>query len=96
MALPRWTRTRLQIVAVVAVIAGAVGLVISWLISHIHNHPYDFAEVENGLRNGVTLGAALAAVDLFYCRVRAGPGCAGSASVELCWRAPVCSPRSSP
>ena len=33
MALPRWTRTRLQIVAVVAVIAGAVGLIISWLLS---------------------------------------------------------------
>ena len=66
MALRRWTRTRLQIVAVVALIAGAVGLVISWLLAHIQNSPYDFAELENGLRNGVTLGAALAAVDLFY------------------------------
>ena len=66
MALRRWTWTRLQIVAVVAVIAGAVGVVISWLIAEIHNHPYDFAEFENGLRNGVTLGAALAAIDLLY------------------------------
>jgi class 3 adenylate cyclase len=66
MALRRWTRTRLQIVAVVAVIGGAVGLVISWLLSHIHDHPYDFAELENGLRAGLMLGAALAAVDLFY------------------------------
>ena len=39
MALRRWTWTRLQIVAVVAVIAGAVGVVISWLIAEIHNHP---------------------------------------------------------
>ena len=68
MALRRWTRTRLQIVAVVALIGGAVGLVISWLLSHIHNHPYDFAEFENGLRVGLMLGAALAAVDLFYVR----------------------------
>ena len=66
MALRRWTWTRLQIVAAVAVIGGCVGVVISWLLSHIHNHPYDFPEFENGLRNGVTLGAALAAVDLLY------------------------------
>jgi adenylate cyclase len=66
MALRRWTRTRLQIVAVVAVIGAGVGFVISWLLSHIHNHPYDFAEFENALRNGATLGAALAAVDLLY------------------------------
>jgi adenylate cyclase len=66
MALRRWTRTRLQIVAVVAPIGAAVGLVISWLLSHIHNDPYDFAELENGLRIGLMLGGALAAVDLFY------------------------------
>jgi class 3 adenylate cyclase len=66
MALRRWTRTRLQIVAVVAVIGAGVGFVISWLISHIHNHPYDFPELENGLRVGLMLGAALAAVDQFY------------------------------
>ena len=74
MALRRWTRTRLQIVAVVALIGGAVGLVISWLLSHIHNHPYDFAEFENGLRVGLMLGAALAGVDLFYVRGPRGAG----------------------
>ena len=47
MALRRWTRTRLQIVAVVALIAGAVGLVISWLLAHIQNSPYDFAELND-------------------------------------------------
>jgi adenylate cyclase len=66
MALRRWTMTRLQTVAVVAVIGAGVGFVISWLLSHIHNHPYDFPELENGLRVGLMLGAALAAVDLFY------------------------------
>jgi adenylate cyclase len=66
MELRRRTKTHLQIVAAVAVIGGCVGVVISWLISHIHNHPYDFPEFENGLRVGLILGATLAAVDLFY------------------------------
>lgn len=66
MAISRWTRARLQIVAVVVAIGGAVGLVISWLLSQILNHPYDFAELENGVRNGLTVGGTLAAVDLFY------------------------------
>jgi adenylate cyclase len=66
MAISRWTRTRLRIVAVVVAIGGAVGLVISWLLSRIHDHPYDFAELENGVRNGLTVAGALAAVDLLY------------------------------
>ena len=66
MAISRWTRTRLQIVAVVVAIGGAVGLAISWLLSEIQDHPYDFAEIENGVRNGVTVAATLVAVDLFY------------------------------
>ncbi|HLT01082.1 MAG TPA: adenylate/guanylate cyclase domain-containing protein [Geminicoccaceae bacterium] len=66
MALRRWTRTRLKIVAVVALVGGGVGVVISWLLSHIHDHAYDLAELENGLRIGLMLGAALSAVDLFY------------------------------
>ncbi len=43
-----------------------VGLVISWLLSQIQDHPYDFAELENGVRNGVTVARALVAMDLFY------------------------------
>jgi adenylate cyclase len=66
MALRRWTKTRLQIVAAVTVIGGIAGLVIAWLLAHIENAPFDFAEVENGLRNGLTLGAALGAIDQFY------------------------------
>ena len=40
----------LQIVAVVAVIAGAVGVAISWLLSQIMGFTYDFAELENRAR----------------------------------------------
>jgi class 3 adenylate cyclase len=66
MALSRWTRTRLRIVAAVAAIGGGVGIGISWLLSQIQHYPYDFAEFENGARNGVTVAGALAAVDLLY------------------------------
>jgi adenylate cyclase len=66
MALSRWTRTRLRIVAVVAAIGAAVGVGISWLLSQIQNDLYDFAELENGARNGLTVAGALAAVDLLY------------------------------
>jgi adenylate cyclase len=66
MALSRSTKTRLQIVAVVAVVGGVVGLAISWLLSQLQNYSYDFAELENGVRNGVAVGGTLAAADLFY------------------------------
>jgi adenylate cyclase len=66
MALSRWTRTRLRIVAVVAAIGAVVGVAISWLLSQIQNSPYDLAEFENGARNGLTVAGALAAVDLLY------------------------------
>jgi adenylate cyclase len=66
MAISRWTKTRLQIVAVVAAIAGLVGITIGWLLSHVEGFAYDFAEIENSARNGLTVGALLAAVDLFY------------------------------
>jgi adenylate cyclase len=66
MALSRWTRTRLQIVAVVTAIGGAVGLGISWLLSQILDYRYDFAELENGVRSGLMVAGALAAVDLLY------------------------------
>jgi adenylate cyclase len=65
-AISRWTKTRLQIVAVVAAIAGLVGVTIGWLLSHVEGFAYDFAEIENSARNGLTVGALLAAVDLFY------------------------------
>ena len=66
MTLSRWTRTRLQIVAAVAAIAGCAAVGIGWLRSHIEVFVYDFAELENGFRNGVTVGGLLAAFDLFY------------------------------
>jgi len=66
MAISRWTRTRLQIVAVVAAIAGLCGVTIGWLLSHVEGFVYDFAEIENSARNGLTVGALLAAVDVFY------------------------------
>jgi adenylate cyclase len=66
MAISRWTKTRLQIVAVVAAIASLVGITIGWLLSHVEGFVYDFAEVENSARNGLMVGALLAAVDLFY------------------------------
>ena len=66
MAISRWTLTRLQIVAAVAAIAGLVGVTIGWLISHVEGYVYDFAEIENSVRNGLTVGALLAAADVFY------------------------------
>jgi hypothetical protein len=66
MAFSRWTKARLQIVAVVAAIGAAVGIVTSWLLSGIIGFPYDFAEFEQGARNGLMVGATLSALDLFY------------------------------
>jgi adenylate cyclase len=66
MAISRGTRARLWIAAVVALIGAGVGIVVSWLLSHINGFTYDFAELENGARNGLTVGAAMAAVDQFY------------------------------
>jgi adenylate cyclase len=66
MAISRWTKTRLQIVAVVAAIASLCGVTIGWLLSHVVGFAYDFAEIENSARNGLTVGALLAAVDVFY------------------------------
>lgn len=50
----------------VAAIGAGFGIAISWLLSHIDAFPYDFAELENGARNGLTVAGALAAFDLFY------------------------------
>jgi class 3 adenylate cyclase len=72
MAISRWTGTRLQIVAVVAVIAAFAAVAIGWLRSQIEGFVYDFAELENGVRNGVTVGALLAAADLLYMQGRRG------------------------
>ena len=66
MAFSRWTKARLQIVAVVAAIGVAVGIAISWLLSQIIGFTYDFAEFEQGARNGLTVAGALSALDLFY------------------------------
>ena len=66
MAISRWTKARLRIGAFVAAIGAAAGITISWLLSQILQSPYDFAEFEQGARNGLTVGAALAALDLFY------------------------------
>jgi adenylate cyclase len=66
MAFSRWTKARLRIVAVVTAIAAAVGIAISRLLSQITDSPYDFAELEQGARNGLTIGAMLGSLDLFY------------------------------
>ena len=66
MAFSRWTKARLQIVAVVAAIGAAVGIAISWLLSEIIGFPYDFAQFEQGARNGLTVAGTLSALDLFY------------------------------
>jgi adenylate cyclase len=66
MAISRWTRTRLRIVVIVALIAALAAVTIGWLRSHVEGFVYDFAELENGVRNGITVGALLAAFDLFY------------------------------
>jgi hypothetical protein len=66
MALSRWTKARLRIVAVVTASAAGIGIAISWLLSRILESPYDFAEFEQGARNGLTVGIALTTVDLFY------------------------------
>jgi class 3 adenylate cyclase len=66
MAISRWTRTRLQIVAVIAPIAALSAVTIGWLRSHVEGFTYDFAELENGARNGLTVGGLLAAFDLLY------------------------------
>jgi class 3 adenylate cyclase len=66
MVISRWTLTRLQIVAVVAAIASVAGITIGWLLSHVEGFVYDFAEIENSARNGLTVGALVAAVDVFY------------------------------
>jgi class 3 adenylate cyclase len=66
MTASRWTRTRLQIVVVVALIAALAAVTIAWLRSHVEDFVYDFAELENSARNGLTVGALLAAFELFY------------------------------
>jgi predicted lysophospholipase L1 biosynthesis ABC-type transport system permease subunit len=72
MAISRWTKSRLQIVAVVAAIGAAAGIAISWLLSQILGFPYDVAQFELGARSGLTVGGALATLDLFY--VQGPPG----------------------
>ena len=65
-AVSRWTRTRLQIVAVVAALGALAGVTISWLLSRVVGFTYDFAELENGARNGLMVVGLLAADDLLY------------------------------
>src|SRR5918994_7842896 len=66
MAFSRWKKARLQIVAVVAAIGAAVGIIISWLLSEIIGFPYDFAQFEQGALSGLTVAGTLSALDLFY------------------------------
>ena len=72
MRISRWTKARLRIVAVVAAIGAAIGIAISWLLSQILEFRYDFAEFEQGARNGFTVAGAVATLDLFY--VQGPPG----------------------
>ena len=95
MAISRWTKARLRVVAAVAAIGAAAGITISWLLSQILQSPYDFAEFEQGARNGLTVGAALAALDLFYVQGPSGAWLRRLSLPARFWCAPVCSPRSS-
>ncbi|MEM7025444.1 MAG: adenylate/guanylate cyclase domain-containing protein, partial [Pseudomonadota bacterium] len=72
MALSRWTQTRLKIVAVVTLIGAGIGVLLSWLLSNIMPFTYDFAEFENGARNGAMIAGVLAAADLFYVQAPRG------------------------
>jgi adenylate cyclase len=72
MMISRWTQTQLQLVAVIAAIGAVIGIADSWLLAEIGRYPYDFAEFENGARNGLTVGGALAGLDLFYVQGRPG------------------------
>jgi adenylate cyclase len=72
MAMSRWTRSRLQTVAVVALIGGVAGIALSWLLSHIVPFVYDLAEFENGARNGMMVAGLLAAADVFYVQAPRG------------------------
>jgi adenylate cyclase len=64
--LSRRTKTRLLIVAAVSALCAAIGAANAWLLSRLVPFEYDFAEFENGLRNGAMIGGALIAFDLFY------------------------------
>jgi adenylate cyclase len=72
MTLSRWTRGQLRVIAAVAAIGAVIGIINSWLLSQIGRYPYDFAEFENAVRNGLTVGGALAALDLLYVQARPG------------------------
>jgi adenylate cyclase len=64
--LSRRTRSRLLILAVVTVLCAAIGAANAWLLSRLVPFDYDWAEFENGLRNGALIGASLIALELFY------------------------------
>jgi adenylate cyclase len=66
--LSRRTRSHLLTVAVVTVLGAAIGAANAWLLSRLVPFEYDFAEFENGLRNGAAIGASLTALELFYVR----------------------------
>ena len=61
----RRTAARLRVVAAVTMLGAAIGAANAWLLSHLVPFPYDFAEFENGLRNGAMIGGSLVALDLF-------------------------------
>ena len=64
--LSRRTSNRLLIVAAVTAVTAVIGAANAWLLSRLVPFAYDFAEFENGLRNGATIGVALIAFELFY------------------------------
>jgi hypothetical protein len=64
--LSRRTSNRLVIVAAVTAVTAVIGAANAWLLSRLVPFAYDFAEFENGLRNGATIGVALIALELFY------------------------------
>jgi class 3 adenylate cyclase len=52
--------------AAVTLLCAGIGAANAWLLSRLVPFDYDFAEFENGLRNGAMIGASLIALELFY------------------------------
>lgn len=58
--------------AAIGVVSAAVGAAHAWLLSHLVPFAYDWAEFENGLRNGAVIGASLVALDRFHIQEHRG------------------------
>ena len=90
--LSRRSRSHLLTVAVVTVLGAVIGAANAWLLSRVVPFDYDFAEFENGLRNGAMIGASLIALELFYVQEPRELGSGARASPSASSTAPLCTP----